>query len=392
MNLQTKFLLSLLIMMSGILVVSTYIAYKTAETESEKDAYKTCFNILASVEASRTFVREKLRPIVKKIIDKDDFIPEAMSASFVARNQFENFLKDYPDYHVKFASTNPRNPTNIADDIEISIINQFDKDIDLKEWQGVTNRNNKKFYTVAKPFRFKKKCMHCHSDPETAPKTIVETYGKKLGFWRQIGDVTMYSISVPIDVTYSEVWRHTYTFLIPIIAFVSLISLVSFFLFKQMVSKPILLFSERIKQLSEEDYQTSIDERESGELKNLAITFNTMTKELYKSDKIRKRTKEKLRKAHDDLEYKVQERTEELLTKNEALKKEIKQREEAESEIKVLSGLLPICSHCKKIKDDKGYWKQLEAYIQEKSEAEFSHSICQECAKKHYPDYNIYDE
>lgn len=56
------------------------------------------------------------------------------------------------------------------------------------------------------------------------------------------------------------------------------------------------------------------------------------------------------------------------------------------SEIKQLSGLLPICMFCKKIRDDKGYWNQIEAYIQERSEADFSHSICEVCAQKHYPD------
>ena len=62
------------------------------------------------------------------------------------------------------------------------------------------------------------------------------------------------------------------------------------------------------------------------------------------------------------------------------------------SKVKRLSGLLPICSHCKKIRDDQGYWNQIDAYIEEHSEAEFSHSICQNCAKKHFPDLNIYDD
>ncbi len=61
------------------------------------------------------------------------------------------------------------------------------------------------------------------------------------------------------------------------------------------------------------------------------------------------------------------------------------------AEVKKLGGLLPICSHCKKIRDDKGYWNQIELYIHEHSEAEFSHSICPECAKKHFPDIDIYD-
>ncbi len=61
-------------------------------------------------------------------------------------------------------------------------------------------------------------------------------------------------------------------------------------------------------------------------------------------------------------------------------------------EVKTLRGFLPICSHCKKIRVDKGYWNQIEAYIQDRSDAEFSHSICQECAEKYYPEMNRYDE
>lgn len=56
------------------------------------------------------------------------------------------------------------------------------------------------------------------------------------------------------------------------------------------------------------------------------------------------------------------------------------------SEIKTLSGLLPICSYCKKIRDDKGYWTQIEEYIKTHSEAEFSHGICNECMSEHFPD------
>jgi hypothetical protein len=62
------------------------------------------------------------------------------------------------------------------------------------------------------------------------------------------------------------------------------------------------------------------------------------------------------------------------------------------SEVKKLSGLLPICAHCKKIRDDKGYWKQIEDYIQEYSEAKFSHSICRDCARELYPNIDIYDD
>lgn len=56
------------------------------------------------------------------------------------------------------------------------------------------------------------------------------------------------------------------------------------------------------------------------------------------------------------------------------------------AKIKTLSGLLPLCSSCKKIRDDEGYWHQLEVYLRDHSEAEFSHGLCPECAKKLYPE------
>jgi PAS domain S-box-containing protein len=70
----------------------------------------------------------------------------------------------------------------------------------------------------------------------------------------------------------------------------------------------------------------------------------------------------------------------------------IKELREALAKVKKLSGMLPICSHCKKIRDDKGYWSRLEAYIQNHSEAEFSHGICPECAITYYPDIDIYGD
>jgi len=66
--------------------------------------------------------------------------------------------------------------------------------------------------------------------------------------------------------------------------------------------------------------------------------------------------------------------------------------EQALKQIKTLQGLLPICSNCKKVRDDRGYWKQIESYIHEHSGATFSHGICPDCAKVLYPHIKIYDE
>jgi len=63
----------------------------------------------------------------------------------------------------------------------------------------------------------------------------------------------------------------------------------------------------------------------------------------------------------------------------------IRELREALANVKILSGLLPICSSCKKIRNDEGYWEQIESYIKNRSEADFTHGICPECRKKLYP-------
>jgi hypothetical protein len=105
-------------------------------------------------------------------------------------------------------------------------------------------------------------------------------------------------------------------------------------------------------------------------LLSLYIVRNTL-KEMNK----RLTAEKELNQYKDDLEYLVEKRTAEL--------------REAMSEVKILSGFLPICASCKKIRDDKGYWNQIESYIRDHSEAEFSHGICPDCAEKLYPELYV---
>ena len=104
------------------------------------------------------------------------------------------------------------------------------------------------------------------------------------------------------------------------------------------------------------------------------------------------------------LEKLVRERTGKLNETNEKLEREVDERRNAErkqkelihdlqkasEEVRQLSGLLPLCSHCKKIRDDQGYWNILESYIEKNSNASFSHGLCPDCSDKLYGDKNWY--
>lgn len=63
--------------------------------------------------------------------------------------------------------------------------------------------------------------------------------------------------------------------------------------------------------------------------------------------------------------------------------------EKALNDVRELSGMLPICSSCKKIRDDEGYWNQIESYIRKHTNADFSHGLCPGCAHELYPDLNL---
>ena len=68
-----------------------------------------------------------------------------------------------------------------------------------------------------------------------------------------------------------------------------------------------------------------------------------------------------------------------------ALYERVQQLEDASAEISQLQGMLPLCSHCKNVRDDRGYWRKIETYLSKQMEATFSHSICPACLETHYP-------
>ena len=77
-----------------------------------------------------------------------------------------------------------------------------------------------------------------------------------------------------------------------------------------------------------------------------------------------------------------------LAEKNHSLEKVNRELEKALAEIKTLQGILPICCHCKKIRDDDGYWNRIDEYITDHTEARFSHGLCPDCSRELYPDYH----
>ncbi len=146
----------------------------------------------------------------------------------------------------------------------------------------------------------------------------------------------------------------------------------------RMVLRPIAAVTEAAERISEGDYDVELPADRRDEVGVLARTFLEM------KDKIRENT--------EQLEHRVARRTCQLNDANIQLTENMKKLEEALANVRKLEGILPICAFCKKIRDDAGYWTQVEEYVEKHSSAAFTHGICPECAKSNYPELSLPDE
>lgn len=102
----------------------------------------------------------------------------------------------------------------------------------------------------------------------------------------------------------------------------------------------------------------------------------------------RKLAEDELEKYREHLEERVEQRTAKLAQSNSKLSATNKELQESLAKVSTLSGLLPICAWCKKLRDDKGYWKSVEEYISAHTGAEFTHGMCPECLNKYFPEHS----
>jgi len=116
--------------------------------------------------------------------------------------------------------------------------------------------------------------------------------------------------------------------------------------------------------------------REAEVVRQKNIKLKEANDEILRQQEILKERNEQIEQTNHQLEHQIKER--------EALLTELK---DAMDNVKTLGGLIPICSSCKKIRDDEGYWNIIESYIAKHSTAQFSHGICPDCMQKLYPKY-----
>ena len=196
--------LKLLIFVGIIIIVcSTILVYRTytkAHSYVDNLTNQQLSLALNFDLAIREYVAETIRPMMFDLVGKGKFIPEAMSTSFVARSIFEKVRKKFPNYIIKFASGNPRNPVNQAGPEELDMIAYFNDNPDNKVWKGESSMAGRVYRATFSAMRMEKSCLRCHGNPADAPIELIKRYGPNASFYRPLGEVVgMDTIAIPSD-------------------------------------------------------------------------------------------------------------------------------------------------------------------------------------------------
>lgn len=251
--------------------------------------------------AVRQYVSETVRPMVEQRGGFDEFCPELMSSSFVARSVFDKVEKRLPDYVIKFSSDAPRNPANQAGPEEMELLEFFRRNPNTDRWSGRLQLEGREFYVHASPMRMSQYCLQCHGRPEDAPRGLVERYGREVGFHRKVGDVvSMDLVGVPMARLDAQLRSAASTHLLLTGLWVALLFSLVAIVFHGMVGRRLAALAEHFRYVEQESVSDipAFADQGHDEIGVLAASFNALA--------------DKLRAFHASLEDKIAARTAEL--------------------------------------------------------------------------------
>jgi two-component sensor histidine kinase len=301
-----------------------YEIYATSQRIADDFVRHQANMVMELNQAIREYAAETIRPAIQNIAGKDEFIPEAMSSSFIARSVFGKLQKKFPGYIVRFVSDKPRNPINQATPEELRIMDFFRKNPHVLQQSEQIQINGQRYVAQFKPLRTTAECLRCHGDPKDAPAAMAKRYGATAGFHRQAGDVAgLDTVAIPVEavaIAMASDMRWKLLVLATWLAFLfSLIMMVFHFV----VSRRLGAMARHIRQIatkSDTSRMTPDGLRENDEIDVLGIAFDNLF--------------EQLRAMQSSLEQRVIERTADLAKANVGLKQEITERQRAEEAVR----------------------------------------------------------
>jgi HAMP domain-containing protein len=236
------------------------VSYNVLQANAREEVLQHARIMMESASSSRNYTNTQIKPLLETQL-KYKFLPQSVPA-FAATEQFNDLRKKYPDYAYKEATLNPTNPRDHATDWEVDVVNIFRQNPARTEVIGERDTPEGRSLYLARPIQIKDPaCIVCHSTPDQAPKTMIETYGANNGFGWKVNDIIgAQVVSVPTAV---PVQRANYTFK------VFLFSLAGIFLFTITMLNLMLylVVIRRVERLSKLADEVSLGNLEAGEFR-----------------------------------------------------------------------------------------------------------------------------
>ncbi|UCG15173.1 MAG: DUF3365 domain-containing protein [Phycisphaerales bacterium] len=319
-SITTRFLALVAVLAIAFTGLDSYWAYSHSRRHVVDAMSRQAALALEFDLAIRSYVAEEVRPTMEEYVGEEEFVPETMSSSFVARSIFEKVRKEFPDYVIKFSSDDPRNPANQASPDELRAIEYFNNNPQVDKWVGVIELKGSEYIAHFSARRMKESCLRCHGRPEDAPASLLERYGATAGFHRPLGEVVaLDTIAIPMEnvesAMVSEVVRHS-TVMVGGLGFLFVGIVLAFRFVVARRLGPITRHFQHIASHAESAEITPVPVQGRDEIGILAASFNTMV--------------DRLRAAHALLEHRVADRTDALTKANEELREAIRVREQSE--------------------------------------------------------------
>jgi len=301
-SINTKFVIAVAVFavaFSALILSQTWLSTKAHMEELTRVQAKLALEFDLAI---RGYVGAAIRPEMEKLIGEDEFVVEAMSTSYVAREVFDRVREEFPDYVIKFSSDNPRNPANVAGPAERAKLEWFRQNPGVQRWEGKLEMDGREWFACLSAMRITAACLHCHSVPEKAPQSLIARYGDTRSFGYQLGDVAgMDTIAIPLSTVQAALTRDATRHLTIAAVWVALLFVALLAAFRYIVTRRLAAIAGHFQEAAQRGGDLPVEPvlvEGRDEISVLGSSFNALAA--------------RLRALHESLEQRVRERTAEL--------------------------------------------------------------------------------
>jgi methyl-accepting chemotaxis protein len=267
-------------------IITSVILYNIEMNEAKEAVISKAELMLETAFASRHYTSEELEPFfMEKIYESENhFYPQAIPA-YTANRIFQELVKKYPEYDYREVATNPRNLNDLPSAWEVEIIRYYKKNPAAKLMIYNRKIDDKELLYISYPIKAQSQCLKCHTDAQTAPKSLVKKYGSVNGMNWKLGEIIgAHFVSLPMSVPKKKARELIFTMLISLISIFTLMFIIINFMLTKWVVEPISKVAEITEKISldkrgEEDFPKTSNR----EMKNLTDSIKRLEISLKKA-------------------------------------------------------------------------------------------------------------